>query len=85
MPWLDTQPARESAPTPLGESPAAAAVPALIPEVIEEPELIEVHQADPALAEELELKEPTPLLGSNEEDGEEDLELRKGLLRVDIP
>lgn len=85
MPWLDTQPARESAPAPLGESPAAAAVPALIPEVIEEPELIEVHQADPALAEELELKEPTPLLGSNEEDGEEDLELRKGLLRVDIP
>jgi hypothetical protein len=31
--------------------------PALIPEVVEEPELIEVHQADPALAEEIELVE----------------------------
>jgi hypothetical protein len=84
MPWLDTQPAGESEPAPLRESPARAAEPALIPEVIEEPELIEVHQADPNLAEELELKEPSPRLRTNEEEYE-DLELRKGLLRVEIP
>lgn len=84
MPWLDTESAGESTPAPLGESAAAAAVPALIPEVIEEPELIEVHQADPKLAEVLELKEPSPRLDSNEEE-DEDLDLRQGLLRVEIP
>jgi hypothetical protein len=38
-------------------SAIAAARESLIPEVIDEPELIEVHQADPALAEEFELRE----------------------------
>jgi hypothetical protein len=84
MPWLDTQPVEASEPAPLGESPTAAAVPALIPEVIDEPELIEVHQADPSLSVELELKEPSPPLGSDEEN-DDDLELRQGLLRVEIP
>jgi hypothetical protein len=70
MPWL--------------ESPATAAEPALIPEVIEEPELIEVHQADPILAEEMELKAPPPRRRTDAEE-DEDLELRKGLLRVEIP
>ncbi len=84
MPWLDTQPAGDNPPAPLAESPATAAEPALIPEVIEEPELIEVHQADPNLAEELELEAPPPRLGSQEEE-DEDLELRQGLLRVQIP
>jgi hypothetical protein len=58
---------------------------ALIPEVIEEPELIEVHQADPNLAEELELKEPSPQRTSDWREDDEDPELRKGLLRVEIP
>ncbi len=51
------------------EASAPAATPAaepapLIPEVVDEPELVEVHQADPSLAEELELTElepPAPL------------------------
>ncbi len=47
----------------------------LIPEVVEEPELIEVHQADPRLAEDLELplREPGPA---------DDPELLRGLMRV---
>lgn len=50
--------ASASAATPAGE-PAT-----LIPEVVDEPELFEVHQADPSLAEELvltELAPPAPL------------------------
>jgi hypothetical protein len=44
---------------------SAASVPGeqqatLIPEVVEEPELFEIHQADPSLAEELELTELQP-------------------------
>jgi hypothetical protein len=45
-------------------APAAAEPTPLIPEVVDEPELVEVHQADPSLAEELELTElepPAPL------------------------
>jgi hypothetical protein len=56
----------------------AAASQPLIPEVVEEPELIEVHQADPRLAEDLEL----PLRESGPED---DPELRRGLMRVVLP
>jgi hypothetical protein len=41
----------------------------LIPDVVDEPELIELHQSDPALAEELVLQV-------------EDADLLRGLLRV---
>jgi hypothetical protein len=85
MPWLDTQPAGQPAPATGAANPTAAVEPALIPEVIEEPELIEVHQADPNLAEELELKEPSPQRTSDWREDDEDPELRKGLLRVEIP
>jgi len=70
MPWLESGGA-PSAPAP---APAAASVPtsanwepstplreALEAEVIDEPELIEVHQADPSLAEEIELRETAAL------------------------
>ena len=42
----------------------------LIPEVVEEPELFEIHQADPSLAEELELTElqPPATMGLPDED-----------------
>ena len=42
----------------------------LIPEVVEEPELFEIHQADPSLAEELELTElqPPATMGRPDED-----------------
>ncbi len=56
---VETQPAVEPAPS----TPAAPwSEPSLIPEVVEEPELIELHQADPALSEDVELdwKEPAP-------------------------
>lgn len=58
----------------------------LIPEVVEEPELIEVHQADPALAEEIELVEPQRLAAAAERPlaGREDPDLVRGLLRVVI-
>jgi len=75
MPWLEQ----------LGGSDPAAAAPATAPvvlaaDVIEEPELIEVAQADPAQAEELELpSEPINRLSP-----EEMAELSKGLLRVVI-
>jgi hypothetical protein len=66
-PWLEAAGSR-----------AARAPQPLIPEVVEEPELIEVHQSDPRLAEDLEL----PLRESEPED---DPELRRGLMRVVLP
>ena len=64
MPWLtpeeapaDGEPGEEPSP-PLGRrffSGPPTAVP-LIPEVVEEPELMEVHQANPSLAEEVDLE-----------------------------
>lgn len=72
MPWMEQ----------LGGSDPAAATapaPALVVEVIDEPELIEVAQADPAQAEELELAEPINNLSP-----EELAELSKGLLLVVI-
>lgn len=62
-PWLSngvtaSAPAREEQQAkPVAESPTALTLAAetLIPDVIEEPELIEVHQADPALADPVEL------------------------------
>ena len=65
MPWLETSSAAPQATSLPWEQDAGGAAnepsPAprelLEPEVIDEPELIEVHQADPSLAEEIELKE----------------------------
>jgi hypothetical protein len=69
MPWLtptESEPEGEPVeePTPRqsqGTLSRSASVQTLIPEVVEEPELMEVHQANPSLAEEVDL-EPT-LLG----------------------
>jgi len=55
----------------------------LIPEVVEEPELIELHQADPARAEEVEVKVRSTEEASEEARGDrEDQDLRRGMLRV---
>lgn len=67
-PWLSngvaaSAPAREDQQTrSLAEPPTALTMAAetLIPDVIEEPELIEVHQADPALADPVELTIASP-------------------------
>jgi hypothetical protein len=59
----------------------------LIPEVVEEPELIELHQADPALAEEVELtwqETATPPAGGSAEISKDDQELLRGLMLVRI-
>jgi hypothetical protein len=57
----------------------ASGVGPLIPEVVEEPELIELHQADPARAEEVEVK----VRSTEEAVGDrEDPDLHRGLLRV---
>ncbi|WP_216904235.1 hypothetical protein [Synechococcus sp. CCY 9618] len=73
---------------PTGEEPAAPwSQESLIPEVVEEPELIELHQADPALAEELELtwKEPAPgPTVAKEPLKADDEELLSGLMLVRI-
>ncbi len=82
-PWVS------EAPTPQEQSPLPE-VESLIPDVVEEPELIEVHQADPTLAEDVEVawKEPAPAAGTatvslaKEPLAEEDEELRSGLLLV---
>ena len=55
----ESQPLEE----PAASTPASPwSEPSLVPEVVEEPELIELHQSDPFLAEDVELdwKEPTP-------------------------
>ena len=76
MPWLESG----GAPSEPASAPAAASVPtsadwepstplreALEAEVIDEPELIEVHQADPSLAEEIELRETAALASAPQE------------------
>ncbi|WP_216907155.1 hypothetical protein [Synechococcus sp. CCY 0621] len=77
---VETQPAVE----PGASTPAAPwSEPSLIPEVVEEPELIELHQADPALSEDVELdwKEPAPASAAVDmEDGD----LVSGLMLVRI-
>lgn len=77
---VETQPAVE----PAASTPAAPwSEPSLIPEVVEEPELIELHQADPALSEDVELdwKEPAPASAAVDmEDGD----LVSGLMLVRI-
>ena len=93
MPWL-TEPAAGSRQVTGEERPLEEALPWVeqqisetwTAEVVEEPELIELHQATPSLAEEVELpiKEevasvaPSPVDGAPEEDGD----LRTGLLLV---
>ncbi|MEB3255433.1 MAG: hypothetical protein VKJ05_03490 [Synechococcaceae cyanobacterium] len=116
LPW--TQPAApaavpgpERAPEPERKPEPPASRESLIPEVVEEPELIEVHQADPALAEEVELQEsqrqqafreeapialaeptppppvrglPRPARAETAPPIEEDPDLLRGLLRVEL-
>ena len=70
-----------------GEPAAPWSEESLIPEVVEEPELIELHQADPAVAEELELtlKEPDPAQpGPATLNEKEDEDLLSGLLLVRV-
>lgn len=103
MPWL-TQPSPGSVGGALEQAlpweeqtPTAAATlnQALIPEVVDEPELIEVHQANPSLAEEVDLQiqrdtpaspirpaPPKPKEPEVNAPSEEDEELRAGLLLV---
>jgi hypothetical protein len=85
------QPITAAAPGPEAQPLTAAQetnapIDSLIPEVIEEPELIEVHQADPRLAEDLELTIKDDLLPASPPQGaameEEDPDLLQGLLRV---
>ncbi len=61
--------------------------PSLVPEVVEEPELIELHQADPALADDVELswKESSPSSPAAAASmGKEDEELLSGLMLVRV-
>jgi hypothetical protein len=94
MPWMEhlggSDPAATTAPSP---ATAPAPAPALVAEVIDEPELIEVAQADRAQAEELEVTVSKELPDSIQElssepinrlSPEEIAELSKGLLRVVI-
>ncbi|MEB3318415.1 MAG: hypothetical protein VKO39_09805 [Cyanobacteriota bacterium] len=68
MPWLTSEesavefsPEEEPALAPMNSSHAAAStMEPLVPEVVEEPELLEVHQATPSLAEEVELEATLP-------------------------
>ncbi len=76
----EAQPPEEA----LASTPAAPwSEPSLIPEVVEEPELIELHQADPSLAEDVELawKEPLPATTTLDE---ADADLVSGLMLVQI-
>lgn len=92
-----TMPSGASAPPAEAVSRAEAVSIPLVPEVIEEPELTEVHQADPSLAEEFELSETgalaeMPALAMPLEEESvmedpgfvEDPELLEGLLKVVI-
>jgi len=84
----------ESASAEQGQDAATTATPAapwsepsLIPEVVEEPELIELHQADPALADDVELswKESSPSTPATAAPiDKEDEELLSGLMLVRV-
>lgn len=96
MPWLPSlSPAQHQEPVtsalPWLQEPAATPIPptpALIPDVVDEPELMEVHQSSPELAEEVEVPIksafPAPEIKPEvkPEESEEDGELRTGLLLV---
>ena len=87
-------PAADPAPAAAEEGPASGtnatpaapwSEPSLIPEVVEEPELIELHQADPALAEDVELswqEESSPATVAPMDT--EDEELLSGLMLVRV-
>ena len=79
----ETQPVVEPAAAAATTPAAPWSEPSLIPEVVEEPELIELHQADPSVAEDVELdwKEPVPT-ATAEEIADEDL--LRGLMLVQI-
>ncbi|MFM7361576.1 MAG: hypothetical protein ACKO25_07090 [Cyanobium sp.] len=86
-------PAADLEPAPPGEAPAAATAmtpatpwsePSLIPEVVEEPELIELHQADPALADDVELSWQDSSPATAAPMGKEDEELLSGLMLVRV-
>jgi hypothetical protein len=75
MPWLERggtpsepppTPAAEPIPASVDWQPSTPPREALEAEVIDEPELIEVHQADPRLAEEIELRETAVLASAPE-------------------
>jgi hypothetical protein len=93
-PWLSQSPAT---PAPSGDletvvptggvpalTPAAPwSEPSLIPDVVEEPELIELLQADPSLAEDVELAWQEPISATASQD-KADEDLLRGLMLVSI-
>ncbi|MCP9901515.1 hypothetical protein KBZ12_13840 [Cyanobium sp. Cruz CV13-4-11] len=93
-PWLSQSPATP-APSgdletvvPTGEVPAVTPAapwsePSLIPDVVEEPELIELLQADPSLAEDVELAWQEPISATASQD-KADEDLLRGLMLVSI-
>ncbi len=76
MPWLETTPPAVRAVPAAATADRSAAPAPLVPQVVEEPELIELHQADPTLAEEV-VVQVRP--AEKPEAGED---LSRGLLRV---
>jgi hypothetical protein len=95
MPWMEQLGGIEAAEVqvPVAQVPVPVPVPNLVVEVVDEPELIEVAQADAATAQELEVAVSKESLAEPEErfaepvggPGPEELaELSKGLLRVVI-
>jgi hypothetical protein len=99
MPWLAAPPpaagdagSGDEEPEPPWQGPMKRGAPAgglaLVPDVVEEPELLEVHQASPTLAEEVDLVVKANAAGtaspSGALEGDPDRELRTGLLRVRI-
>ncbi len=86
-PAADLQPAAAKEGPTAGTSAAPAAPwsePSLIPEVVEEPELIELHQADPALADDVELSWQESAPASTAPLDKEDEELLSGLMLVRV-
>jgi len=80
IPW--EEPSTQTAATPALPQSGATEREPLIPELIDEAELLEVHQADPALAEEFEIRETRPT--AEIEGPKEDAELVKSLLKVEL-
>ena len=93
MPWLEQLGGIEAAEVQVSVAQVPVPVPNLVVEVVDEPELIEVAQADAATAQELEVAVSKESLAEPEEhfakqvggpSPEELAELSKGLLRVVI-
>lgn len=93
-PWLTMVPAAAAAAAAAAAGVAGADLepaapwsePSLIPEVVEEPELIELHQADPTLADDVELswQESSPATAAAAPMDKEDEELLSGLMLVRV-